>query len=330
MGMIGRRTFLFASGALLVAPFSTRAQPRGKTYRIGYLQTATPDEQAPLTNAFDDGLRELGYVEGRNIVIERRFAWGSQERLPELAAELVRMDVDVIVTGANIVIAAVKRATSTIPVVMATSRDPVGSGFVASLARPGGNITGLTGDPTPEVQSKRLELLKETVPGASRVALLVNPLAPAAQTYRNAVESAAGKLGVSLLIVEARGRSEFEDAFATMARGRADALVVLPDPVFFTARVQIVELAKKYRLPAVYHAAEVVEAGGLMSYGASLADQFRRAAAYVDKILKGARPGDLPVEQATKFELAVNLRTAKALGVVFPKDLLRRADQVIE
>jgi putative tryptophan/tyrosine transport system substrate-binding protein len=220
MSMIQRRTFLFASGAVLVAPFTARAQPRGKTYRIGYLQTATPEEQAPLTAAFDEGLRELGYVEGRNVVIERRFALGSQERLPELAADLVKLDVDVIVTGANIVIAAVKRATSTIPVVMATSRDPVGSGFVASLARPGGNITGLTGDPTPEVQSKRLELLKETVPRASRVALLVNPLAPAAQTYRNAVESAAGKLGVSLLIVDARGRSEFEDAFATMARGR--------------------------------------------------------------------------------------------------------------
>jgi putative tryptophan/tyrosine transport system substrate-binding protein len=330
MSIVERRTFLFASGALLVAPLTTRAQPRGKTFRIGYLQTATPDEQAPLTKAFDDGLRALGYVEGRNVVIERRFALGSQERLPELAADLVRLDVDVIVTGANIVIAAVRQATSTIPVVMATSRDPVGSGFVATLARPGGNITGLTGDPTPEVQSKRLELLKETVPSASRVALLVNPLAPAAQTYRTAVESAAGKLGVSLLIVDARGRSEFEDAFATMARGRADALVVLPDPVFFTARVQIVELAKKHRLPAVYHASEVVEAGGLMSYGASLADQFRRAAAYVDKILKGAKPGDLPVEQATKFELAVNLKTAKALGVVFPKDLLRRADLVIE
>lgn len=327
---VPRRTFLIASGGFAVAAIAARAQPRAKPYRIGYLQTATPDEQAPLTKAFDDGLRDLGYVEGRNVVIERRFAWGRQERLPGLAAELVRLDVDVIVTGANIVIAAVMQATSTVPVVMATSRDPVGSGFVASLAHPGGNVTGLTGDPTPDVQAKRLELLKATVPGASRVAVLVNPIAPAADIYQAATENAASKLGVTLVVVPAKGRDEFAAAFANMARARADALVVLPDPVFFTARAGIVELARQYRLPAVYHAKEVVEAGGLMSYGASLADQFRRAAGYVDRILKGAKPGDLPVEQAAKFEFAVNMKTAKALGVVVPRDLLLRADQVVE
>jgi len=330
MNKLRRRRFLVASSALLMAPFTARAQRRGTTYRIGYIQTATPDEQEPLTKAFDEGLRELGYVEGRNIVVERRFAWGKQERLPDLAAELVRLDVDVIVTGANIVIAAVKQATATIPVVMATSRDPVGSGFIASLARPGGNITGLASDPTPEVQGKRFELLMEAVPRASRVALLWNPLAPAAETYRKVVESAAGKLGVSLQVVDARGRNEFEGAFAAMARERVDAVVVLPDPVFFTARAQVVDLATKYRLPAVYHAREFVEIGGLMSYGGSLVYQFRRAAVYVDKILKGAKPGDLAVEQDAKFELAINLKTAKALGLTIPQSLLLRADEVIQ
>ncbi|MFO1315354.1 MAG: ABC transporter substrate-binding protein [Burkholderiales bacterium] len=330
MSLVPRRTFLAASGGLVVTAMAARAQPRARLHRIGYLQTATPDEQAPLTKAFDDGLRDLGYVEGRNLVIERRFAWGHQDRLPGLAAELVRLDVDVIVTGANIVIAAVLQATSTVPVVMATSRDPVGSGFVASLAHPGGNVTGLTGDPTPEVQAKRLELLKATVPRASRVAVLLNPTAPAADTYQAATGSAASKLGITLVVVPARGRDEFEAAFAKMAGERVEALVVLPDPVFFTARAGIVELARRYRLPAVYHAKEVVEAGGLMSYGASLADQFRRAASYVDRILKGAKPGDLPVEQAAKFEFAVNMTTARTLGVVVPRDLLLRADLVIE
>ncbi len=315
---------------LLAAPLTAGTQPRGKVYRIGYIQTATPDEQEPLTKAFDEGLRELGYVEGRNIVVERRFAWGKQERLPDLAAELVRLNVDVIVTGANPVIAAVKQATATIPVVMTTSRDPVGSGFVASLARPGGNITGLTGDPTPEVQGKRLQLLKEAVPKASRVALLWNPLAPAAQTYRTAVENAAGTLGISMLAVEVRGRDELEGAFAAIARERVDALVVLPDPLFFTARAQVVLLTTKYRLPAVFHAREFVDIGGLISYGSSLDQQFRRAAVYVDKILKGAKPGDLPVEQPMRLELVINLKTARALGLTIPASLRISADHMIE
>jgi len=315
---------------LLLAAFTADAQPRGKVYRIGYIQTATPEEQAPLTKAFEDGLRELGYVEGRNIVVERRFAWGKQERLPDLAAELVQLNVDVIVTGGNPVIAAVKQATSTIPVVMAAGRDPVGSGFVESLRRPGGNITGVTSDPSAEVQGKRLELLKEAVPRASRVAVLWNPLPPGAEIYRKAAETAAGKLGISLQLVEARGRNEFEGAFAAMSRERADAVVVLPDPVFFTAREQVVELVTKHRLPAVFHAREFVNLGGMMSYGSSLDHQFRRAAVYVDKILKGAKPSELAVEQAAKIDLAINLKTAQALGIAIPPSLRLRADHTIE
>jgi len=228
------------------------------------------------------------------------------------------------------VIAAVKQATSTIPIVMGASRDPVGAGFIASLARPGGNITGLTNDTGLEIVGKYLELLKEVVPNASHVALLLNPIPPGAANYRKATEIAAKNLGVSLQIVEARGRDEFEGAFATMARERADAVVVQSDPIFFTARKQIVDLATKYRLPAVFHAREFVEIGGLMSYGGSLDYQFRRAAAYVDKILKGAKPGDLAVEQTAKIDFVINLRTAKAIGAVIPQSLLLRADEVIQ
>ncbi len=315
---------------LLAAPFATDAQGLGKVYRIGYIVTATPEEQTHLTRAFEEGLKELGYVEGRNIVIERRFAMGKQELLPGLAAELVRRNVDVIVTGSNPVIDAVKKATSIIPVVMAASRDPKGSGFVASLARPGGNITGLTNDAGPEIVGKYLELLKEAVPRASRVALLWNPLPSGAEIYRKLVESSAGKLGISLQFVEARGRNEFEGAFAAMARERADAVVVLPDPIFFTARQQVVELATKYRLPAIYHAMEIVEIGGLMSYGSSLAHQFRSAAVFVDKILKGAKPGELAVEQPTKLELVINCKTAQALGLTITPALHLQAEPCLK
>jgi putative ABC transport system substrate-binding protein len=314
----------------LVATFTAAAQSPGKLYRIGYIQTATPDEQAHLTKAFEDGLRELGYVEGRNIVLERRFAWGRQERLPELAMELVSLNVDVIVTGANPVIAAVKKATTTIPVVMAASRDPVGSGFIASLARPGGNITGLTNDPSPDFHAKRLEFLKAALPQATRIALLWNPVPPSAATYRNIIEEAARKLGMSVQVVEIRGRDEFESAFAAIVRERADAVVVDSDPVFFTARAQLVALAMKYKLPAVYQAREFVVIGGLMSYGDVVADRFRRAAAYVDKILKGAKPGETPVEQSAKFEFVLNLKAAQQLGLALPPSVLLRADEVIQ
>jgi len=327
--MIDRRRFVGALAATAVVPYSG-AQPVGKVYRIGYIQTATPDEQARLTRAFEDALRELGYVEGRNAVFERRFAWGKQERLPELAAELVRLNVDVIMTGGNPVIAAVKQATSTIPIVMGASRDPVGAGFIASLARPGGNITGLTSETGLEIVGKYLELTKEVVPNASRVALLLNPIPPGAANYRKATENAANNLGVSLSVVEARGRDELEGAFAAMARERVDALVVQSDPVFFTARSQIVQLAMKHRLPAVYQAREFPEVGGLMSYGDNVSYRFRRAAVYVDKILKGTKPGELPVEQSPKIEFVINLRTAKAIGAVIPQSLLVRADEVIQ
>lgn len=330
MDRLPRRRLLLGLSALCIAPRAAHAQMSGKVHRIGYIQTATPEEQEQLTKAFDEGLRELGYLEGRNLVVERRFAWGRQERLPELAAELVRLEVEVIVTGGNPVIGAVKQATSTIPIVMGASRDPVGAGFVASLARPGGNITGLTNDTGLEIVGKYLELLKEVVPTASRVALLLNPNPPGAANYRKATENAAKNLGVSLQVVEARGRDEFEGAFAAMARERSDAVVVQSDPIFFTARKQVVDLATKYRLPAVFHAKEFVEIGGLMSYGGSLDYQFRRAAAYVDKILKGAKPGDLAVEQTAKIDFVINRRTAETLGVTIPKELLLRADRVIE
>ena len=330
---VRRPAFQFAVASItlvLSVTLAAEAQSADKVYRIGYIQTATPDEQAHLTKAFEDGLRELGYVEKRNVVFEQRFAWGKQERLGDLAAELVKLDVDVIVTGANPVIAAVKRATTTIPVVMAASRDPVGSGFINSLAKPGGNITGLTSDPSPEFHGKRLELLKQAVPRATRVALLWNPVPPSAKLYRKIFEDAALKLGMTVQVVEVRGRDELEAAFAAIVQGRADAVVVDSDPVFFTARSQIVQLAMKHQLPAVYQAREFVAIGGFMSYGDNVAHRFRRAAVYVDKILKGSKPGELPVEQSTKFELVFNLKTSQQLGLALPPSLLLRADDVIQ
>ena len=326
-----RRRFLAGMGAVLLAPpLSAEGQPTGKVYRIGLILTATPSESAHLVKALDEGLRELGYVEGRNVMFERRFAEGRQERLPALAADLVRLKVDTLVTGSNPVIAAVKQASATIPVVMAVSRDPVSAGFIASLARPGGNITGLANDPAPEIIGKNLELLKEAAPRVSRVAFLWNPIPPGAGTYKNAVESAARSLGVTFRSVEVRGRNEFEGAFAAMVRERANGIVVATDPVILGPRSEVVLLAARNRLPAVYGLREFPEVGGFMSYGPNVADQFRRAAVYVDKILKGAKPGDLPVEQATKFELVINLKTAKALGLTIPPSLLGRADEVIQ
>jgi putative ABC transport system substrate-binding protein len=326
-----RRAFMAViAGGLLAAPLVAGAQPTGKVHRIGFLVTATRDETRHLIGALSEGLRELGYVEGRNVVFELRFAEGRQERLPALAAELVQLKVDVLVTGSNPVIAAVKQATATIPVVMAVSRDPVGAKFIASLARPGGNITGLANDTDPEIIGKNLELLKEAVPRLSRLAFLWNPVPPGAGTSRKVIEGAARNLGVTFQSVEVRGRSEFEGAFAAMVRERANGVVVAADPVTFGPRSQVVLLAARNRLPAVYGQREFVEAGGLMSYGPNIAAQFRRAAFYVDKILKGAKPGDLAVEQPTKLELVINLKTAKALGLTIPPSLLQRADQVIE
>ena len=328
---MNRRGFIGAlAGGLFAAPLVAAAQPTAKVYRIGFLVTATLTETGHLLKALSEGLRELGYVEGRNVVFERRFAEGRQERLPALAVELVRLKPDILVTGSNPVIAAVKEATATIPVVMAVSRDPVGAKFIASLARPGGNITGLANDTAPEIIGKNLALLKEAVPRISRVTYLWNPVPPGAEASKNALESAARNLGVAFQPVEVRGHAELEGAFAAMVRERANGIVVAQDPVTFGSRSQVVLLAARSRLPAVYGVREFAEAGGLMSYGPNIADQFRRAAMYVDKILKGAKPGDLPIEQPTKFELVINLKTAKALGLTLPPSLLQRADQVIE
>jgi len=328
---MNRRGFIgTVAGSLLVAPLALKAQPTAKVYRIGFIVTATSNETGHLFKALSEGLRELGYVEGRNVVFERRFAEGKQERLPALAAELVQLKVDVVVTGSNPVITAVKQATATIPVVMAVSRDPVGAKFIASLARPGGNITGLANDTAPEIIGKNLALLKEAVPRVSRVTYLWNPVPPGAEASKNALERAARNLGLAFQSAEVRGHDDLESAFAAMVRERANGIVVAQDPVTFGSRSQVALLAARSRLPAVYGVREFAEAGGLMSYGPNIADQFRRAAIYVDKILKGAKPGDLPIEQPTKFELVINLKTAKALGLMITPSLLQRADQVIE
>ena len=306
------------------------AQPAGRPARIGYIVVATAVEQTHLTRAFEDGMRELGYVEGRNVVYERRFADGNAERLPELAAQLARLDLDVIVTGANPVISAVQQATAKTPIVMGTSRDPFGAGYIASYAHPGGNVTGLASDPSPEVLGKGLEVFREIVPHARRVALLWNPQPAGAATYRKAAEVAAHRLGIVLDVVEVRRRSELAGAFDAMTASRVDGVWVLPDPLVFTARTEVVALAAKHRLPAVYWQREFVDAGGLVSYGSNVAALFRRAASYVDRILKGAKPGDLAVEQAAKFELVVNLRTARELGLTVPAAVLLRADDVVQ
>jgi putative ABC transport system substrate-binding protein len=292
--------------------------------------TVAAQEIGHGVKAFDDALRDLGYVEGKNLVVERRFAEGRRDRLPALAAELVKLKPDLIVTGSNPVVAAVKKETTTIPIVMAVSRDPVGAGFIANLAKPGGNITGLANDPAPEIHAKSLEFLKEAVPRATRVALLWNPLDPGAQSYRTAVETAGRKSAVTIRVVEIRDPSDIAGAFASLGRERTDGILVLQDPITFSACDAVVQLAAKGRLPAVYAQREFVEAGGLMSYGVNIASQFRHAAVYVDKILKGAKPGDLAVEQATRFELVINLNTARALGLSIPPSLRLRADQIIE
>jgi len=330
--MLRSAVFALGIGAIVAATAvasESRAQASAKVFRVGYIVVATPEEQAHLTRALEDGMRELGYVEGRNVVYERRFAHGDARRLPELAAELVKLGPDVIVTGANPVIEAVRRATTTLPVVMGISRDPVGAGFVASYARPGGNVTGLASDPAPDVLGKDLEIFREIVPRAQRVALLWNPLPAGADTYRKAAENAARSLGVALQVVEVRARDDLGPAFDAIARDRADGVWVLPDPLTFTARRQVVALAAKHRLPAVYWQREYVDAGGLVSYGSNVASAFRRAAWYVDRILKGAKAGDLAVEQAAKFELVVNAGTARTLGLTVPQSLLLRADDVI-
>jgi putative ABC transport system substrate-binding protein len=279
--------------------------------------------------AFRQGLRELGYVEGQNIAIESRWTEGKDDRLPALAADLVRSKVDVVVAETGAATRAAQQATRTIPIVMSLVNDPVGSGLVASLARPGGNVTGLT-IMSPDLVGKQLELLKEVVPKMSRVALLRHPDNPASAAQLREAEAAAQALGLRLQTLEARSPQEIDGAFAAMTRERAGALLVIPDTLFWSQRRQIVELAVKRRLPSMRMGEAYAEAGGLMSYGPSYLDLERRAATFVDKILKGANPADLPVAQPTKFELVINLKTAKAIGLAIPQPLLQRADQIID
>jgi putative ABC transport system substrate-binding protein len=329
--VINRRAFIFATtGGLLAAPLARRAQQAGKVPRIGYL-ALNPAANPHLHEAFRQGLRDLGYVEGRNVVIEYRDAEGKPERLPALAAELVALKVDVLVAQPTVAALAAKQATRTLPIVFPVA-EPVTSGLVTSLARPGGNITGLS-ILAPEMASKGLELLKQAVPGVSRVAVLWDPGSFPERTAKDMlkeVEVAARALGVRLQFIEARGPDDFDRAFSEMTRARAGALTGLGGSMLFSERRRLVDLAAKNRLPVVYSWREGADTGGLMAYGPNILDLFRRAATYVDKILKGAKPGDLPVEQPTKFELVINLKTAKALGLTIPPSLLQRADQVIE
>ena len=310
---------------LFAAPLSAPAQQVGKVSRIGILANVSGGIWSP----FIEGLRDLGYVEGQNITIEFRSSEGKYERLPDLAAELVRLNVDVIVAAASENVVVAKQATRTIPIVMAGSGDPVGGGLVAGLAQPGGNVTGLSLS-APELAGKQLQLLKEIVPKVARVAVLWNPTNRASHSLVEEAKVAARSLRVQLQILEARRPDELQTAFAAMARERAGALLVFSDGMFLLQRTRITDFAAKSSLPAMYARREFVDAGGLMSYASSLGENLRRAAAYVDKILKGAKPADLPVEQPTKFELVINLKTAKTLGLTIPPSLLLRADHVIE
>ena len=305
------------------------AQEVGKVYKLGLLGTTSPSAAGHLLEAFRQRMRELGWREGQNFVLEARWAEGRMDRLHGIAAELAGLKVDIIFAASNTAVVAAKHATTTIPIVM-VANDPIGSGFVKSLARPGGNITGLSYDVTPETFGKNIELLKEVVPTISHAAVLLDPTFPGAQAYWKATEDSARQLGVSLQSVEARRADDVETAFAAIIRQPAGGGVVFPGGVNFIARSQIAALAAKHRLPTIAPLREWADAGSLMSYGVSFTDLVRRATDYVDRILRGAKPDDLPVEQPTKLELIVNLKIAKALGVTIPQSLLLRADHLIE
>jgi putative ABC transport system substrate-binding protein len=326
---MNRRETLIALVALGAAPLAAEAQQAAKVARIGFLAsnlTANPH----LFRAIRLGLQDLGYIQGRNVMIEIRDAEGKLERLPAFAAELVALRVDVIVAGSTPAALAAKHATKTLPIVFAVAADPVADGLVTSLARPDGNVTGLS-SLTPELVGKCLEQLTQAVPTVSRVAVLWHPGALGARTEREmleAAEAAAKVLGMRLQFVEVRGQDDFDRAFSDMTGARAGALTVLTSAMLLGERSRLVDLAAKNRLPAVYQLREYVDAGGLMAYGPDFADMFRRAAVYVDRILKGAKPGDLPIEQPTKFELVINLKTAKALGLTIPPSLLQRAEVI--
>ena len=325
-----RRAFLATlTGGLLAAPLAAEGQPAAKGHRIGFLGNSTAALEASLVGPFREGLRELGYVEGQNIVIEYRWAEGKYERFPALIAELLAQRVEVIVTAGIPATLAVKKATTSVPLVMVAVGDPVGTGIVPSLSRPGGNVTGVTSIST-EMDRKRLELLKEVVPNVSHIAVLWNAANPGQVVAEKQTQAAAQVLRMKVLSLGVRTKEEIEDAFAAIVRERPDALLVLTDRLLLHHRARIMAFAAQHHLPGVHGYRELVEVGGLMSYGPSYADMHRRAAYFVNRILKGAKPADLPVERPTKFELVINLKTAKALGLTIPQSLLQRADQVIE
>jgi putative ABC transport system substrate-binding protein len=323
-----RREFItLVGGTVATWPLAVRAQHSAMPV-IGFLGPAPAAAYLPRVEALRAGLRDLGYVEGKNIVIE--FRWADRvEQLPEMAAELVRMKVDVMLVSSSTYVEPARQATKTIPIVFAIHADPVGVGHVASLARPGGNITGLSTLLT-DLVAKELEIFKETLPQTTRIGILWNPTTPSHGPAVQTVEAIGEKLGVQLLLVTARTVEEFGGAFSTMTRERMDGFLVIASPLFFSQRVPLAELALKHRLPGMFGSRENVEAGGLMSYGADYNDLHRRAALYIDKILKGVKPADLPVEQASKYEFVINLKTANALGLAIPESLLLRADKVIE
>jgi putative ABC transport system substrate-binding protein len=316
------------AGGLLLTRLDAAAQQAGKVYRIGFLWD-TPAVWPHALEAFRQGLRDLGWVEGQNLVVEYRWTEGRFDRLPSLVEELVRLKVDLIVAPTSIYTGAAKGATSTIPIVFASHADPIGSGHVASLAHPGTNATGLTVVMS-ETMAKSLELLKGTVPGLKRVAVIWDPATPSHRPGLKAVEDMGRALGLRLQAVAVRSATEFDAAFTAIVRERAGAVLVLSTPLFIGGAKRLAELALLHKLPTMFGPREHVEAGGLLSYSPDRADLYRRAATYVDKILKGATPADLPVQQATKFELVINLRTAKALGLTIPQSMLVRADQIIE
>jgi putative ABC transport system substrate-binding protein len=323
-------THLVALGLILCAPVEVPAQESGRVYRVGHISMMTSNGMAPYLATLEEALRDLGYVKGRNLVIENRSANGDAALLGAAASDLVRLNVDVIVTGTTQGVVAVRQVTTTVPIVMVYGIDPVGAGFIQSLAHPGGNVTGGAFEPDPAIYGKMVELLKETVPKLERVAFLWNPSFPGATTCMEATRKAAERLGVRFQSVEVRTAGEIETGFNAIYRERADGLIVVGDPLIFPARAQIVQLAARRRIPVVGPWREYVEAGALLSYGMYSLDRWKRAAVYIDKVLKGAKPGELPVEQPNTFELWVNLKTAKAFGIAVPRSIVQRADRILE
>jgi len=327
MRLIGLAVVLALS---LLAPPVARAEQAANVPRIGFLGASSPSVSAHLLEAFQQGLRTLGYVEGQNIVVEYRWAHGVFKQLPDLAADLVRLNVRLIVAASNREIVAARNVTTTIPIVMVVAVDPVGAGFIPSLARPRGNLTGLAWAPAVEIVGKHMELLREVVPNLGRIAVLVDPDLPGIGPYRDAAEGAARKLHLTYQEIEIREADDFGKAFAAIVREHSQAVFVQGSPLVFRHLRVIVDLATRHRIPAIFVFREAVPLGGLMSYGVNIADLYSRAATFVVKLLHGAKPADLPVEQATKFELVINLKTAKALGLTIPQSLLMRADQILQ